>query len=244
MKKIMFIGITILLLNFSCKQSENSIDESEWQPIGRGEVEWKNNRLTITDCFVFSKDIIQEGAQEFTFQARSLDSETEVQIWSGFGFKDRDNRYALGLRGGNTNSIYLCKYQDNANTAIIAVEPLDFSPKPGEWYTLKVAFWNGNIRVYLNNEEKPRIAVQDPNPVTGKSIVLGGGWIETEYKNLIAKNLDEQEIASYKQDSIQYSTLLTPDEKEALRIKQRENYIHGYEKRLAHVYRLLEISVI
>ncbi len=68
----------------------------------------------------------------------------EVQIWSGFGFHDRDNRYALGLRGGNNNDLYLCRYESMGKDKMLALERVRFQRHPGREYSFKIVFMRGD----------------------------------------------------------------------------------------------------
>lgn len=190
--------------------------------IGVGDVKWMEKSVSIKDCFIALK---QENPDRFQieFSVKGLE-DGNVQAWSGFGYQDRDNRYSLGLRGGNNQDLYLCKYQSDANNKMLALESLDFDLKPNEWYKLRVVFWEGHIRIYLNNETQPRIVAFDDNYIKKGSAVLGGGWVASEYKNLSIKELSDEDIIHYEKDTIRYSVDLTPDEKEKIRKNQRKKY--------------------
>jgi len=213
---IIFICITNFAQNFS-------LIEKNFKAVGRGKITWNNESVIIKDCFITHKADSPNNF-EITFSAKSPVSEEQVQIWSGFGFADRNNRYSLGLRGGNNNDIYLCRYQSKAKNKMIAIESLDFNPQPGEEYKLKVAFWEGNIRVYLNNEIRPRLITYDQDYLKGGSAILGGGWIKTEYSNFEIRELTATDIERYSKDTVNIITKLTKAEKENIRIKQRSNY--------------------
>ena len=88
---------------------------------------YEKNKVVLKNNYIFSNQIPQVDNYEFSFKAKSNDD--EVQIWSGFGFENRDNRYALGLRGENSNDLYLCKYQDGGKSNILSIEKLDFEVK-------------------------------------------------------------------------------------------------------------------
>ena len=213
----------LVVLNFACSSPDDRLVKSEWELIGRGEIDWNTNSVKLKNCFIHSKQI-NDDAYQFSFKAKATGEDEYVQIWSGFGFNNRDNRYVLGLRGDNSNDIYLKKYQDGGKTKLFAHKTLDFKPAKETWYELKVVFWNGHIRVYLNDEPKPLIVLKDSDPIKSSSIVLGGGWTENEYKDFKIKPINEAEIAIYLKDSIEYSSLLSLDKKEQIRSKQRTNY--------------------
>lgn len=216
---ILFLFISVLSANAQTKL----IDKSLWQETDRGEVSWSKDQVQIKDCYL---SLIEqdETAFEFSFEAQTPQLEEQVQIWAGFGFQDRDNRYAIGLRGGNNNDLYLCRYQDDAKSKLLALESLDFNPKPGEWYTVKVVFFLGNIRVYLNGEKTPRIAMRDKTPLPAGKVVLGGGWLKTNFKNVTVKGLAETEITRYENDTTKFEIKISANKKEAKRKKERSVY--------------------
>ncbi len=221
---IRYLVIICLTLGFNLLIAQNySIKRDKVNIIGRGVVEWNNNSISITDCFITLK---KDNPDNFkmSFSSKTTNGVDQVQIWSGFKLLDKNNRYALGLRGGNNNDLYLCRYGSNAKNKMLALESLDFQPIPGEWYKIKVVYWEGNIRVYLNDEKKPRIVTKDQEYLKGGSAVLGGGWISTEYKDLSINGLSETEITHYEMDSVKYSVKLSIQEKNAIRKRQRAKY--------------------
>ena len=131
-----------------------------------------------------------------SFDATVPENAGEVQIWSGFGFHDRDNRYALGLRGGNNNDLYLCRYQSVGKDKMLALERVDFNVTPGTRYSFRIVFMRGNIRVYLNGEKRPRIAVSDDTPMQHGFAVLGGGWVPAVFNAFSSKPLTGEEVGS------------------------------------------------
>ena len=225
MQKIKFLFLIPYLFplyHYGLLAQTPSLQKKDVEVIGRGEVNWLSNGISLKDCFT----VVNQGCAnsfEMTFYAKGKQDEN-VQIWSGFGYQDRDNRYALGLRGGNNQDLYLCKYQSDANNKMLALEPLDFEIKPGEWYKIKIVFWQGHVRIYLNDEPKPRIVAYDQSFLKNGCPVLGGGWITTEFKDLTVEALSKTKLAFYKKDSVKYSTDLSLEEKEEIRISNRQNY--------------------
>ncbi|MCT4648242.1 MAG: hypothetical protein N4A74_24860 [Carboxylicivirga sp.] len=203
-------------------QAQTSLNNKDyWQQNDRGEVSWGEEYLAIKDAYLSLKEQ-ESGAFEVTFEAQA--AEGEVQIWSGFGFQNRDNRYALGLRGGNNNDLYLCRYQDDAKNKMLALQPLDFTPKTKEWYSIKVVYADGLIQVYLNQEDQPRLVVEDKAPLADGSLVVGGGWLKTKYRHISIKYLSTKELAQYKGKQAQQINVLTAEQKETRRKKQRSAY--------------------
>lgn len=160
------------------------LDGQVWKKIGRGEVSINNGVLRVKDCFVKAGE--EEWKDyEMSFSARAPEKAEQVQIWSGFRCHDRDNRYLLGLRGGNHDDLYLAWYSPRGKDEFLAIEPLDFHPIPGTWYDFRIVVQGSAIKVYLNDESSPRInVIHDNTFFQGGGILLGGGWIETEFDHV------------------------------------------------------------
>lgn len=128
---------------------------------------------------------------ELSFTARNPSTESQVQIWGGFRALNRDDRYVVGLRGGEQNSLYLSRMGYMGTDEFLGLRMLDFKPKTGEWYTIRIAVLGNRIRVFLNDEKLPRIDVLDKNSrlAPAGKVVLGGGWIKTEYRSLSVSKL-------------------------------------------------------
>jgi hypothetical protein len=224
-KKVFFTLIVLfpsLLLSTLSYGQVLQLEQNTWQSIGRGHVEWNQSAVQIKDCFIAAKEATQSKAYEFTFKAKTLKKEEQVQIWAGFGFQDRDNRYAIGLRGGNNNDLYLCRYQSMAKSKMLALEPLDFKPVTGKLYQLRVQFSDGMIKVFLDDEQQPRIMVKDKTPLEGGAVVLGGGWLENEYKDVTIKSISAADFAQSGKEK--HLVRLSKAEKESLRQQQRNTY--------------------
>jgi len=212
-----------LILSFnSFSQSAINPKIKNWKTVGRGEVHRQDNSVILRDCILKSKDTLSQPI-ELSFEARALKGEEQVQIWAGAGMLDRDNRYMLGLRGGNNNDLFLRRRTTPAKDKLLALSPLEFKPKTDIWYKIRMTFFNGNIRIFLNDEKLPRIIVKDENPINRGSIYLGGGWIKTEYRNIKILKLTEDEIEQLSQSrKIEFTKSDT--EKESQRKKDRKAY--------------------
>lgn len=158
---------------------------------------------------------------EINFRARMPATEKQVQIWSGFRACNRDDRYLLGLRGGEQNSLYLSRMGYMGTDEFLALRMLDFKPVAGKWYAFRVVVKGDRIRVFLNDESLPRIDVRDKNSnlAPAGKITLGGGWLTTEYKDLsIARQTGDLGEAK------EYAVAITPADKEQKRIAERASY--------------------
>ena len=159
-----------------------------------------------------------------SFKARAPKDAEQVQIWAGFRAYNRFDRYVLGLKGGLQDDIYLMRLGYMGTDEFLGVRPLGFHPVPGEWYNIKVEVCGSRIRVFLNNEKEPRIDVTDKNGNLAPSgqVTLGGGWIETEFDDLVVTPMKEDALKDVK--VVEYRKIITPQEKENKRQQERANY--------------------
>ena len=166
------------------------------QTIGRGLCSSANGILQTKDAAALFGDSSLTNYQ-LRFSARTPVSESQVQIWAGFRVKDRQDFYSLGLRGGEQNSLYLARRGYMGRDEFLALRPLGFHPVSGTWYDLRIVVSGDRIRVFLNNEKQPRIDVRDKNShlLPSGKIMLGGGWITTEYNGLAIEPLSTGSIA-------------------------------------------------
>ncbi|MGH7953661.1 MAG: glycosyl hydrolase 2 galactose-binding domain-containing protein, partial [Limisphaerales bacterium] len=164
----------------------------EWSLVGRTTV-WTNSAsVIIQGGFAVEKHEWQDA--EITFRARAPLNAGQVQLWAGFHYRDRDSRYVFALRGGNDNDLYLARYAPDGGIKFLGFAPLDFKPKPGIWYRLRVMIFGNRFQIYLNDEKLPRINVVDKDALWDKgSVLLGGGWLPAEYADLEVKPLDDKE---------------------------------------------------
>lgn len=146
---------------------------------------------------------------EVRFSARAPGSASQVQIWAGFRAQDRQDYYSLGFRGGEQNTFYLARRGYMGRDEFLALRPLGFHPIPGKWYDFRIAISGDRIRVFLNKESLPRIDITDKNSrlLPSGKVILGGGWIETEYANLSVKGLPGNQWAGKAADELDFAGL-------------------------------------
>ena len=100
-------GIIALVFQIGILMAQDyRIQKDDVVKTGRGTVSWSENQLEIQDCFVTLKKASPDNF-EMSFSVMGSPEGKQLQAWAGFGYSDRDNRYALGLRGGNNNDLYL-----------------------------------------------------------------------------------------------------------------------------------------
>lgn len=159
-----------------------------------------------------------------SFKARAPKGAEQVQIWAGFRAYNRFDRYVAGIKGGLQDDVYLMRTGYMGTDEFMGVRPLGFHPVPGEWYSMKVEVCGNRIRVFVNGEKEPYIDVVDKNAnlVPSGEVTLGGGWIETEFDDLIVTLLPDNYLKNVK--AAEYRMAATSQQKEAKRRWERANY--------------------
>ena len=159
-----------------------------------------------------------------SFKARAPKGAEQVQIWAGFRAYNRFDRYVAGIKGGLQDDVYLMRTGYMGTDEFMGVRPLGFHPVPGEWYSMKVEVCGNRIRVFVNGEKEPYIDVVDKNAnlVPSGEVTLGGGWIETEFDDLIVTPLPDNYLKNVK--AAEYRMAATSQQKEAKRRRERANY--------------------
>ena len=106
----------------------------------------------------------------------------------------------------------------------LGIRNLDFNPTLGVWYAFKIEVCKNRFRVFINNENTPRIdVIDDKGDILPKGkVVLGGAWIKNEFRNLEVTRLSDTYMDPIK--SKEYSYYLTPKQKVEKRIKERKQY--------------------
>jgi hypothetical protein len=188
-----------------------------------GRIERRNGKnVVISDGFLASNQSWQN--YEFSFRARTPRSAKQVQIWASFLVKDRNNRYVIGLRGGDNNDVYMARYSPDGADKFLGVAPLGFKPRTGEWYAVRITVSGNNFQLYLNDEKLPRINVTDKDaPWNQGGIAVGGGWLPVEFSDVKVRELSPQDMEKLASVDKQTVTIPQPD-REKLRVRQRAAY--------------------
>lgn len=198
---------------------------------GKGICSIENGVLLTKDAYaLFGEESWTD--YEIKFSARTPLTEKQVQIWAGFRAYNTDDRYVLGFRGGNQNSLYFARMGYMGTDEFLGLRMLDFKPKTGEWYNFRILVNRNRFQVFLNNENLPRIDVADTNSNLAPSgkITLGGGWLKTEYKDLLVNKLSGQ---NFNKEIKEYADTTTIIDKEKKRITERAAYHALQVKNLA-----------
>ena len=201
------------------------MDLTDWQSYDRGRFTAEDGVLTLEGGWVSSKHFSGEN-YAFTFTARAPEEAPAVQIWAGFRHFSRDYRYVVALRGGNNNHLYLGRMGAEGYDKMLALRPLEWSPMPGTWYTVKVVCAGGDIAVYLNGGEKPLICVRDEDaPFTVGGVALGGSYLPTQFKDVTVTEVAADALAGVeREDDYLLSASMTPEERESARARARAAY--------------------
>ena len=194
-----------------------------WQSFGRAEITAAENSITVANGWV--ADVRPMSDCELSFRARMPRSADPLQIWGAIRVKDRENRYAFGLRGGAEPQISLARYASEGNSKFLGFAPLEFKPAPGEWVSVRVAVAGRRFQVFVNNEDLPRINVEDAKGPLWKDggVGLGGGWLPAEFSDVKVTPLTGARLAAF--NTVGDKLMEAPSvDKEARREKQRAAY--------------------
>ncbi|MBM4151984.1 MAG: hypothetical protein FJ220_00480, partial [Kiritimatiellaceae bacterium] len=199
----------IVSLNPNVAQAQTFTDEFDtldlttvWTQVDRGELSVKEGILTMKDCNIYAGEIFWEN-YEMEFKARAPETESDVRIFSSFRYNDDKSRFIFGLRGGNNNDLFLARMGADNHSELLAIEPLDFKPQPGVWYTFRIQLEESSIQIFLNDEPKPRLKLSDAgSPFKSGRIGLGGGWSTVEFDYVKVRPLVEYAIHP---DAIRYN---------------------------------------
>lgn len=195
--------LSILPLFFASLSALNAesfpfLGAQNWELFGRAEVEKNRDSLTVKDGFFIGDKVLTNA--DLSFKMRAPKGAKTVQLWAGFGAKDRDNRYIVGLRGEPNKQIYLARIGSNGNSKFLTHSPIDFELKPGETYTLRVKTLGNRIHVYFGDEDLPRINVEDNSKSNASGrVVLGGGYMPAEFLQVEARELEGNSLENFKE---------------------------------------------
>lgn len=228
--KGLFFFIALAILNgFSlCAQNnillnENFTENAAFEKIGKGICVVENGVLISQDAYAgFGSEDWKN--YRLSFEAMVPATEDQVQIWFGFREQGRNERYLVGLKGGLQNDIEIGRMGLMGDDAFLGIRNLDFEPALGQWYQIAVEVCKNRIRIFLNNESKPRIDVIDEHAdlLPSGRVVLGGSWIKTAFRNLKVVELPENYMDTVKID--EYSYYLSDEQKEEKRKEERKGY--------------------
>ena len=205
------------------RQTKTHFDiPGDWSVIGRTTVRTNSNSVTVAGGFLVDRQVWTNA--EITLRARAPQSTEQVQIWGGFRYRDRDSRYVFALRGGHDDDLYIARYAPDGGARFLGIAPLDFKPKPGVWYRLRIVILGYRFQIFLNDEKLPRINAVDRDPLWDRgNVLVGGGWLPAEYSDLQIKSLTAADEAAFLAIGDKRWSAPAID-KEALRKKQRAEY--------------------
>ena len=215
-----FNNINAQLLN---GMNVNFDNFTKFEKIGRGICEVDNAILKTREAYATFGQTDWNN-YEMSFRAQTPRTEDQVQIWAGFRAKNRNDRYVFGFRGGQNNDLFLARMGYMGADEFLDRQQLDFSPETGKWYTFRIEVCGNRIRVFIDDETVPRMDIIDKNSefsASGK-LILGGGWLNTEYENLTVKMLPENYFANIPRQEFGKKT--TEAAKELTRKEQRAAY--------------------
>lgn len=228
MHKFLCLILVCLSLTVLAHEASGHINFSENSEtlltVGRGCCQIKDGVLHSKGAYaVFGSPELRNYS--FSFRARAPKDAEQVQIWAGFRTYNRFDRYVVGIKGGLQDDLYLMRTGYMGTDEFMGVRPLGFHPVPGEWYSIKVEVCGNRIRVFVGEEKLPYIDVTDNkggNMVPSGGVSLGGGWIETEYADLVITPMKDDALAGVSDE--EFRKILTMEQKEIKRQCERNAY--------------------
>lgn len=215
--------IAALLLAVTLAKGDNLLlpdaFKGTWCTYGRVQIVNSNQIVTIANGSL--ANLASTGDCKMSFRARAVKENEPVQIWGAIRVRDRENRYVFGLRGGVEPQLSFARYAADGKSRNLGFASLDFKPKVGEWYRIRVAATGRHFQIYLNDESLPRINITDDQyGWDNGGVALGGGWLPTEFADFKVSPLVGEGLAAFK--SVGSKVLEAPPvDKEAVRAKQR-----------------------
>jgi beta-galactosidase/beta-glucuronidase len=192
----------------------------KYEMVGRGDCHVSGGVLSSKDAYLAFGENTWTN-YEIKFKARVPQTAEQVQICAGFRAGNRDDRYFVMLKGGIQHDLYLARLGYMGADDFLALRQLDFQPTPGIWYNFRIQVAGNRIRIFLNNEQLPRIDLIDKNSnfaAAGK-VTLGGSWITNEFDDLSITPLSIHALSG---NTREYS--VPAKNKDALRRQQRKTY--------------------
>jgi len=215
--------LNALTQNNTTWKNDFSDSKEPLKVVGRGTCSISDNVLRTKGAYALFPNL-EWNNYTFSFKARAPKDAEQVQIWASFRNYNRFDRYVVGIKGGLQDDLYLMRTGYMGTDEFMGVRPLGFHPVPGEWYRLKVEVCGNRIRVFVNDEKLPHIDLVDKNAnlVPTGEIGLGGGWIETEFDDLVVTPLEDDALKDVK--VAEYQKKATAAEKESKRHQERSGY--------------------
>lgn len=193
------------------------------EKIGRGVCQAENGVLKTRGAYTTFGELSWHN-YAVTFKARTPKPEKEVEIWAGFRAANRNDRYVFGFRGGEKNDVFLARMGYMGADEFLDREELNFSPETGKWYKFRIEVCQNRIRIFVNDESVARIDLTDKNSdlLPSGKVILGGGWLTTEYDDLQVTSLPEDYFKDTPENI--FVEKITDEEKELKRKAERAVY--------------------
>lgn len=186
-----------------------------------GDTNWRNYQFSFRAMAPLPAASAASAADARGRDAQDPAGNGEVHICAGFRANNRDDRYILGLKGGSFNALYLERLGFMGTDDYLALRPLAFPVRPGEWYRFRVQVAGDRMRIFLGDEALPRIDIRDANASLCPQgrVTLGGSYIEAVYDNLDISPLKENAL-----DGQPGEARISISDREKLRQKERAAY--------------------
>ncbi|MEI8195879.1 MAG: sugar-binding domain-containing protein, partial [Phycisphaerae bacterium] len=132
-----------------------------------------------------------------SFKARCLDGGKLGQIWFSPHYQGEFQRYAVALRSGLLNDLFLLRYREKdfpeSTVGIANCYPLGFEPDTNHWITFRIEVRGPRMLAWVGDVKYPQLDYTDPKPLSEGTLALGGSWHACEFAEVKLEKLDAGE---------------------------------------------------
>ncbi len=168
---------------------------ADWMTEPPGVLAVESGVIRVKDRPAVLKDFKGDGYR-LTFRARCVDGGKLGQIWFSPHYQGEFQRYAIALRSGLLNDLFLLRYRESdfpeSTVGIANCYPLGFEPDAAKWNKFRLEVRGGWITVWAGDVTHPQLDYRDPQPLSGGGVALGGSWHTCEFADVKIEPLDPQ----------------------------------------------------
>ncbi len=181
------------LVGNSSAGKELAAETSRWSIEPPGTLKSEAGSLRVKDRPAVLKGDVPESFR-LSFKARCRGEGKLGQIWVSLRYQGEFTRYALALRHGLLNDLFLLRYRERdfpqSTVGIANCYPLGFEPDTENWIPFRIEVRGPRILAWVGDAKHPQLDYTDPTPLSGGSIALGGSWHACEFADVTLEKLD------------------------------------------------------
>ncbi|MFA6185696.1 MAG: sugar-binding domain-containing protein [Phycisphaerae bacterium] len=173
--------------------SASDIKANRWLVQKPGVLTVLSDTIRVKDRPAVLKDFKGDNYR-LSFRARCLDGGENGQIWFSTHYYDEFYRYAIALRNGLLDDLFILRYREtnfpDTTVNIANCYPIGFNPDTSKWINFRVEVRGGHITVWAGNSKYPQLDYRDPTPIEAGGVALGGSWHTCEFADVKIEKLD------------------------------------------------------